>query len=313
MNSFYGTYLSGFLCHVITVVPWILGGFLVLSAGPLAYFGFVKFSAIIIGLTILQYTITIPRWPAFAAWMKRLSPRSYYERCTLDVNVEDLHKEKTLLCYHPHGILCVGFSWNGAHSPELGVGPLNIVFLIVDVLVKAPFFGWVIGWCGNIKGAGAGSMLELMQQGRNLALIPGGFEEATLQEQGVERVVLKDRKGFIKYALRFGYRVHPVYTFGECDTYWTYNGLKCLRVWLNQFKIPSVVFWGTPLMPLFPSSAAKLHTVVGPGIQFPKLEGEALTADEVSKWHATYVAALVELFDKHKAELGNGHRELEVI
>lgn len=39
-------------------------------------------------------------------------------------------------------------------------------------------------------------------KGKNLAIIPGGFEEATLMEYGVERVVLKARKGFIKYALR---------------------------------------------------------------------------------------------------------------
>jgi hypothetical protein len=44
--------------------------------------------------------------------------------------------------------------------------------------------------------------LPLSLKGKSLAIIPGGFEEATLMEYGVERVVLTSRKGFIKYALR---------------------------------------------------------------------------------------------------------------
>lgn len=45
-----------------------------------------------------------------------------------------------------------------------------------------------------MEGAGPKNMTRLMQQGRNLALLPGGFEEATLQEFGVERVDIKGRK-----------------------------------------------------------------------------------------------------------------------
>lgn len=26
--------------------------------------------------------------------------------------------KQTMLCYHPHGMLCIGFSWNGVHAPE---------------------------------------------------------------------------------------------------------------------------------------------------------------------------------------------------
>jgi 2-acylglycerol O-acyltransferase 2 len=192
------------------------------------------------------------------------------------------------------------------------MGPKAFVFLVVDMLVKAPFFGWFVAWRGNIMGASAASMKRLMEKGTNLGLIPGGFEEASTQEFGVERVMVKQRKGFIKYALRYGYRVHPVYSFGECDTFATFTGFRRLRMWLNKFKIPTVVFWGAWLMPLLPSSSAEVHTVVGPGIQFPKLEGDALTAEEVNKWHATYVAALVELFDKHKAQVGKGHLKLQV-
>jgi hypothetical protein len=71
----------------------------------------------------------------------------------------------------------VGYSWNGCHSRELGD---KFVFLVVDLLLQAPVFGWMLSWCGNIKGAGAQNMTRLMKEGQNIALIPGGFEEATL-------------------------------------------------------------------------------------------------------------------------------------
>jgi hypothetical protein len=104
-----------------------------------------------------------------------------------------------------------------------------------------------------------------------------------------------------------------VYTFGECDTYFTFNSfLKDLRVLLNKYKVPTVLFFGSSWMPLFPRTEAEVHTVVGQGMAFPKLEGAALTDAAVDEWHAAYVKALVALFDAHKGALGKGHVQLEV-
>jgi len=54
-----------------------------------------------------------------------------------------------------------------------------------------------------------------MNNGRNIAIIPGGFEEATLTSTTSTSVYIKNRKGFIKYAIKHGYSVFPLYTFGE--------------------------------------------------------------------------------------------------
>jgi hypothetical protein len=103
MPLFYGTYWSGLFAHSITVFPWLLGGLLMMTAAPLALLGYTKISALIVATITVQYLIKIPEWPAFSEWFSRLSARSYYKRCTLEVNLKDLNKEKTLLCYHPHG------------------------------------------------------------------------------------------------------------------------------------------------------------------------------------------------------------------
>ncbi|CAM9488198.1 unnamed protein product, partial [Heterosigma akashiwo] len=57
-----------------------------------------------------------------------------------------------------------------------------------------------------------------MEKGESFGIIPGGFEEATISKLGAQRVYLKKRKGFVKYALKYGYALVPVYTFGESDT-----------------------------------------------------------------------------------------------
>merc|ERR1719265_2109549 len=57
---------------------------------------------------------------------------------------------------------------------------------------------------------GPGDLNKLMKSGESpLALVPGGFQEATLSCCGHERVFLKTRKGFVKYALRHGYALLP--------------------------------------------------------------------------------------------------------
>ena len=58
-----------------------------------------------------------------------------------------------------------------------------------------------------------------MKEEKNIYFVPGGFECATITKYGEDRVFIKNRKGFIKYALEFGYTVHPMYCFGENKIY----------------------------------------------------------------------------------------------
>ena len=51
------------------------------------------------------------------------------------------------------------------------------------------------------------------------AVVTGGFEEATVTCRFTERVFLKTRAGFIKYALRHGYDLVPCFTVGDSDMF----------------------------------------------------------------------------------------------
>jgi hypothetical protein len=301
-------FLGGYIVHAITIFPWLLGAFIVIAPVFLALSGHLAVATALLCLASVQYVRPVPAWPAFADALKLMNPRAYYKQCSLGGSLKSVRDSKTLLSYHPHGMLTIGFSWNGCHAPEFN--GKRIIWLVVDVLCQAPLFGWVVGWMGNIQGASARNMKQLMAAGTNVALLPGGFEEATIQSFGVESVYIKKRKGFIKYALQYGYRVHPCYTFGECDSFITFTAFKKFRLWLNTFKLPAVLFIGSVFCPLFPRSSTSINTFIGEPIVFPRIQSPS--PEDVNKWHGTYIVALEALFDKHKEEVGKGHLSLQI-
>jgi len=146
------------------------------------------------------------------------------------------------------------------------------------------------------------NLLGALAAKTNVAFVPGGFQDATLAEFGVHRTAMKKRTGFIKYALQHGCRVHPCYSFGECETHYTSTALLNFRLWLNQFGIPAVVIFGFPFVPILPRPQAKLQTFVGKALEFPKIPEPS--QEDVSKWHKVYIEALTELFERHKKEAG---------
>ena len=97
----YSTFLGGFIIHIVTVGPWLLGAFFALSPLFFFYIGHLVAGSILLGLVSLQYILPVREWPAFAAWMKKMNPRAYYKKCTLAPhNLKDIRSEKVLLLKH---------------------------------------------------------------------------------------------------------------------------------------------------------------------------------------------------------------------
>lgn len=76
-----------------------------------------------------------------------------------------------------------------------------------------PILSCLVSWWG-LESVNEENMRKLMSKNANLSLIPGGFEELALTTKKAFRVYIKRRKGFIKMALRYGYKVAPVMCFG---------------------------------------------------------------------------------------------------
>eukprot|EP00929_Paragymnodinium_shiwhaense_P055215 TRINITY_DN27685_c0_g1_i1.p1 TRINITY_DN27685_c0_g1~~TRINITY_DN27685_c0_g1_i1.p1 ORF type:complete len:351 (+),score=58.77 TRINITY_DN27685_c0_g1_i1:88-1140(+) len=214
-----------------------------------------------------------------------------------------------IFLYHPHGIFSWGYvtagGWNSFfydHSPP-------VVGLIADGLLHAPIFRFLfVVLVGAVDSASKSTLLKKLRRRESVALIPGGFEEATITKPGTDRVFLRHRKGFIKYALQNGYALVPVYTFGENDTYANLQGAWRFRWWLNSKKLGGVLPLGRWWCPILPRSV-ELITVGGQPLQLPRFGRP--TQSDVDEWHEKYVKHLQQHYSKYAPVFGTGEK-LEV-
>ncbi|KAI9912614.1 hypothetical protein PsorP6_006390 [Peronosclerospora sorghi] len=216
--------------------------------------------------------------------------------------------DRSMFAFHPHGVLSNGFAINGAH--HMTFERADCRWLVAESFFWFPIVREVLNWM-DFSTVAKATFQRVMPTGQNIGLIPGGFEEATLYRRGKHRVYIKKRYGFIKLALQYGYKVHPVYTFGEEYAYHTFPSLLRLRLKLNEFKVPGVVFFGRLHCCYLPRPDVDLITVVGKPLRLPYIENP--TRDEVRKYHKVYVKALQLLFDRYKRVYAvDPNAELEV-
>ena len=110
------------------------------------------------------------------------------------------------------------------------------------VCFASPLFRLYSRLLGRPGRADKDFMVGLMRRQEHQALIPGGFEEATLTSGGaLDRVYIKKRAGFIKYCLQNGVDVCPVYAFGEKNLYGNVQGMWKARLALNAQGVPAIV------------------------------------------------------------------------
>lgn len=220
----------------------------------------------------------------------------------LTTNEIKINDEKSLFCFHPHGILTLGLLILSVTNKIIGKS--NI--LGSRALLYTPITGLFTKWFG-IQSVNPKRFSNIMDKGENISFVPGGFEEATITNHNCDRVYINSRKGFIKYALKYGYKVHPIYTFNESRLFLTMNYFENFRLILNRFKIPTVFFLGKVFG--LPDCTQKLVTVISSGIQFPKIENP--TKEEVECYHKQYICELEYLYYKYKDRFG-GSEILEV-
>lgn len=200
-------------------------------------------SAIWFAMTWLNWGKRFPYSPAWTRFIFRMDMSSYYAKAGLRGALDTMRTERTIYMFHPHGITTCGFSANGVWSKEFNerttpaplpanweasTWPGTVFFIAATLREPSHLFKLLCDVSGRIESASRVVMRRYLKAGRNIAIIPGGFEEATLFEYGKHRVAMRHRKGLIKYALQHGYALAPLYTFGESRSFVTLSwGLKC--------------------------------------------------------------------------------------
>ena len=246
---------------------------------------------------ILFFQYFLSSKSSFFNWiLKKLGPNNFFR--SYQIKYEDkkqLQRNDSMFCCHPHGIASLGMVI--AHMIDDNFFKHSRL-LVSNAALLLPFSGLIYNLLGY-QAVSTENIEKLMKNHKNFSLVPGGFEEATITTYNEEKVYLGNRKGFIKYALKFGYIVHPCYSFNETKLYYTVNLFLKLRIFLNKFKIPGTFFISRFLC-WIPNDNIDLLIVIGKGIQFPKIENPSL--EEVNFYHNLYLKELKSLFNKYQNE-----------
>ncbi|CAK0817922.1 unnamed protein product [Prorocentrum cordatum] len=244
---------------------------------------------------------------------------SYHRRSELRGDLESIQCGRSFFGCHPHGIFACGWISNVIWGSTFYKLAGRCFFLIDNTLRNKGLFARVL--CDAFEGPHGGfrdnrrhTIERLMERGESIAMTPGAFEEATLCQVGLDRVWVQKRKGFVKFCLRHGYRVHPVYTFGESDTYNTLGGLQDLRhpAEAQQAGHPDGGLLGPAVVARGAPAERGPADLCGDAGGVPE-DRRAFDRGSVDEWHGKYVQALRGLFDKYKAEAGRPDSVLEVL
>lgn len=217
--------------------------------------------------------------------------------------------KNTIYCYHPHGLFSLGMALLAADLVRRG----EKIAIVASNHMRFfnPVAKIILDMAGiELVGASPREVQAAMKRGdRSLILVPGGYEEAVMTQNGFERLYLDRRMGFVKYAMRYGYTLTPVYAYGENDFYVCVPIANSVRSFLAQYKLPLAIFYGDTRFPLLPRRTDHgLHIVVGEAVKVIPEANPSLS--ELHRAHNEYKERLIQLYYRYNKE---NDRPLEVL
>ncbi|XP_065204908.1 2-acylglycerol O-acyltransferase 2-like [Planococcus citri] len=221
----------------------------------------------------------------------------------------------------PHGILVFGASTNfisDANHFDKAFPGLNPYIMTLNANFNFPFARELLLFFG-VCAASARGILHVLNgpPGNVCVLMVGGVAEALKSVPGEYHIILRNRKGFVKMALKTGSSLVPVFSFGETDTYEQVSG-KWYR-WLQgklraTTGIPLILVKGRGILShsfrLLPHNRP-ITTVVGNPIKLPKEENPG--PELVDTYHEIFTRELIELFEKYKVKYDSRGKDATLI
>ncbi|KAI1770704.1 DAGAT-domain-containing protein [Hypoxylon cercidicola] len=233
---------------------------------------------------------------------------------------------KYIFGYHPHGIISHG-AWAAFATDALGFSEkfpgITNSLLTLDSNFRIPLYREYVLAAG-VRSVSKESIVNILSKGgpngegmgRGVTIVIGGARESLEAQPGQMRLILKERKGFVKIAVRTGADLVPVLAFGENNLYDQLQPgehpivhkvqMFVLKVW--KFTLPflhgrGIFNYDVGLMPY----RRPLNIVVGAPIKVT----QANTVDqaEINRLHDLYVAELEKLWDRYKDEFYPDRKE----
>lgn len=260
---------------------------------------------------------SLPIWKVFASYF----PAALHRTAPLDPS------QNYIFGYHPHGIICHGafiaFCTEALGFATLFPGITNTL-LLIDANFRYPIYREYALRIG-LRGVSQTSCLNLLTAGgpgRAITIAVGGARESLLSRPDTMRIVLRNRQGFIKLAVKTGAHLVPVLAFGENDLYGQLEIARDPRVLRLQDRMRKGLGW---TLPLFYGGAVfggegkgvlalrrPLNVVVGRPVVVVKQEVPEV--GYVEELHQRYLEGLNRLWEEHKEVFARGRAgEIEFV
>ncbi|XP_028420075.1 2-acylglycerol O-acyltransferase 2-A [Perca flavescens] len=218
--------------------------------------------------------------------------------------------------FHPHGVLVAGafgnFCTEATGFSRLFPG-LRSHLLMLPFWFRVPLFRDYI-MLGGLVSSCKSSLSHLCSRpgGGNVAVLAvGGAPEALDARPGALTLQIKNRKGFIKLALKHGAQLVPVFSFGENELFDQMENPSGSSLRKLQNRLQSIM---GVAMPLFHARGVfqysfglmpyrkPIHTVVGSPV--PVVQTPSPSNEDIERLHDVYLQSLTELFETHKHHYG---------
>lgn len=262
-------------------------------------------------------------------WVRRLPIWTHFAEyfpARLHKTHDLIPTRKYIFGYHPHGIISHG-AWAAFATDALGFSEkfpgITNSLLTLDSNFRLPLYREYVLSMG-VQSVSKESITNILTRGgankegmgRAVTVVVGGARESLEAQPNSMRLIINERKGFIKVALQTGADLVPVLGFGENDLYdqldphkhpWLHNMQRYfLKVW--KFTVPllhgrGIFNYDVGLMPY----RRPMNIVVGKPI--PVFQASAPDNAEVNRLHALYTAELQKIWDRYKDEFAPHRKE----
>lgn len=306
------------LLETLSVLQWVLS-FLFLGLGCIILMVYLPFTSLW-PLSVLSFSWLVLDWQtpekggrrtAFVRnWKVWKHYRDYFPIKLVKTAELSPNRNYVLGC-HPHGIMSFGafasFSTEACGFAEAFPG-VRASLAILAGMFRIPLFREYIMSAGlyPVSKASLIHLLSKSGKGNAVVIVIGGAAESLASSPGVNAVVVKQRKGFVRMALEFGADLVPVYSFGENELFQQIVfsdgtlGRRLQDLFKKVMGFAPCLFVGERLAVL--PYRRPITTVVGSPIPVPKRATP--TEEEVDHYHKLYMDALAKLFHEHKVSCG---------
>eukprot|EP00434_Breviolum_minutum_P015204 symbB.v1.2.013406.t1/scaffold950.1/size149601/9 len=251
--------------------------------------------------------------PIFTSWPMQQIPKYFeYEEYHETPDSEFRASSKNFIVgAHPHGVfsfcgVCAAVMTHGAPDGFGAALPQEAPTAAASVTKLFPILKDVLAIFGLIDASSKTLSKRLSKPRGTFVLYIGGMIELFYSSPKEEVVFLKERKGFIKLALRSGADVVPVYMFGN-TTVLSVLAWGPLASLSRTLGMSVTFFWGRFGLPV--PKPVHMTYVRGRPLGMPQIENP--TSEDIEKWHAVYCQKLTELFDTYKGRNPDyKHKEL---